>query len=139
MGQKVHEVMTDHPVAVDPQATLAEAARLMRENDIGDVLVAEGNQLRGIVTDRDIVVRAVADGRDVRQTTVAEVTSVDVAAVSPDDEADEAVLIMRERSVRRIPVVDVDRLVGVVSLGDMALERDDRSVLAEISAAEPNH
>ncbi|MFS8479787.1 MAG: CBS domain-containing protein [Micromonosporaceae bacterium] len=138
MVQKVHEVMTDAPVTVAPQATLTEAARLMREHDIGDVLVTEDSQLRGIVTDRDIVVRAVADARDPTATTVGEVCSRDLIEVKPNDDAERVLLLMRARSVRRIPVIEEGRVVGILSLGDMAVERDPQSVLADISTSDPN-
>lgn len=139
MPQKVHEVMTDGPITVGMQTSVAEAARIMRDRDVGDVLVADDGQLRGIVTDRDIVVRAVADARDPRAATVEEVCSTDLIFVGPQDDADRVVELMRARAVRRIPVVDGSQLVGVISLGDLAVERDSRSALADISAAAPNH
>jgi len=139
MVQKVHEVMTDAPVTVTSQTTLTDAARLMREHDIGDVLVMDDSQLRGILTDRDIVVRAVADARDSDATTVGEVCSRDIIDVSPNDDADRVLLLMRARSLRRVPVVEEGRVVGILSLGDMAVERDPQSVLADISASDPNH
>lgn len=139
MAQQVHEVMTDNPVTVGSQTPLVEAATLMRERDIGDVLVVDEGRLRGIVTDRDIVVRAVADARDVRAVTAGEVCSGDPVSVASQDDLDRAVELMRTRAVRRIPVVDGGRLVGVVSLGDLAVERDSQSALADISAAEPNN
>ena len=139
MVQKVHEVMTDAPVTVTSQTTLTDAARLMREHDIGDVLVMDDSQLRGILTDRDIVVRAVADARDSDATTVVEVCSRDIIDVSPNDDADRVLLLMRARSLRRVPVVEEGRVVGILSLGDMAVERDPQSVLADISASDPNH
>lgn len=138
MAQKVHEVMTDAPVTVGSHATLVEAARLMRERNIGDVFVVDDGRLRGIITDRDIVVRAVADARDLQATTVGDVCSCDLVDVSPDDDADRAVLVMRARAIRRVPVTIGDRLLGVLSLGDMAVERDPKSALADISAANPN-
>jgi CBS domain-containing protein len=139
MVQKVHEVMTDAPVTVTSQTTLTDAARLMREHDIGDVLVMDDSQLSGILTDRDIVVRAVADAHDPDATTVGEVCSRDLIDVSPNDDADRVLLLMRARSLRRVPVVEEGRVVGILSLGDMAVERDPQSVLADISASDPNH
>jgi CBS domain-containing protein len=138
MARKVSEVMTSLPVAVPSEASLVEAARFMREHGIGDVLVTDGGRLRGMLTDRDIVVRAVAAERDVARTPVADVCSREVVTVAPGDDVDAVVRLMRERAVRRVPVVDGDRPVGVVSIGDMALERDSRSVLAQISAEPPN-
>jgi CBS domain-containing protein len=139
MSQKVSEVMTPAPVAVLPGQPVRDAAQAMREYGIGAVLVAENGKLRGLVTDRDIVVRAVASGRDPGSTPVSEVCSKDLVTARPHEDADEAVRRMRERGVRRIPVVeDADRAVGVLSIGDMAIERDERSVLADISAQPPN-
>ena len=139
MTQKVREVMTSHPVTLTPGASLIDAAKQMRDGDIGDVLVVDGDgRLRGIVTDRDIVVRALADGREGYATTVGEVCSPDPVTVGPEDDADRAVQLMRERAVRRIPVVNDGRLAGVVSLGDMAIERDPESALGQISAAREN-
>jgi CBS domain-containing protein len=110
----------------------------MRDDGIGAVLVADDGQLKGLVTDRDIVVRAVADGRDPGTTPVAEACSPELVTVAPDDDADTAVRRMREHGVRRIPVVEDGRAVGLLSLGDMAIERDERSALADISAQAPN-
>jgi CBS domain-containing protein len=137
MARKVSEVMTPAPVAVPPQCSLAQAAEQMRRHGIGDVLVTEDDHLRGLVTDRDIVVRAVADGRDVSTTPVSEVCSSELFTLTPADDAETAVRLMREHAVRRVPVVDGDRPVGVVSLGDLAVERDEHSVLADISAQPP--
>jgi signal-transduction protein with cAMP-binding, CBS, and nucleotidyltransferase domain len=138
MAQKVREVMTEAPVTVGPGTDLITVARTMRDQAIGDVLVAEGDQLHGIVTDRDLVVRGIADGGNPGQIKVAEVCSADMVTVSPEDDCDRAVKLMRERSIRRLPVVQNGHAVGVVSLGDLAIERDERSALADISAAEPN-
>lgn len=139
MAQKVRELMTSHPVTLSPDASLVDAAKQMRAKDIGDVLVVGGDgRLRGIVTDRDIVVRGLADERDARSTTLGEVCSPDLAVLGPDDDSDRAVELMRARAVRRVPVVDHGELVGVVSLGDLAIEKDPRSALADISAAKEN-
>jgi len=139
MGQKVRDVMTPHPVTVSPDSLLIDAAEQMRNRDIGDVIVLdEDGRLRGIVTDRDIVVRALADGQEASITTVGEVCSPDVVTVDVDDDVDEVVRLMSERAVRRIPVIDQGLLVGVVSLGDLAIERDPQSALGKISAAQQN-
>src|SRR5689334_21504497 len=124
MVQKVSDLMTSAPVSLRPAQPLTEAAKAMREQGIGSVLVVDGGRLKGLVTDRDIVVRDVADGRDPGRTTLADVCSPDLVTAAPDDDADTAVQRMRERGVRRIPVVDGDRPVGVQSIGDMAIERD---------------
>lgn len=138
MAQKVREVMTAAPAALRPSQPLTEAGRAMREQGVGSILVVDNGQLRGLVTDRDIVVRAVADGRDPGKTTLAEVCSPDLVTAAPEDDADTAVQRMRERGIRRIPVVEGGHPVGVLSLGDMAIERDERSALADISAHTPN-
>lgn len=138
MAQAIKEVMTANPASVDLHASAADAARRMREADAGAILVTEDGHLKGLVTDRDIVVRAVADGRDPSQVEVREICSADVEALRPDDDVDRAVQLMRERHVRRMPVVEGDRPVGIVSIGDLAIERDERSALADISAAKSN-
>jgi CBS domain-containing protein len=138
MPQKVNEVMTPVPVAVSPDTSLARAGDLMRRHGIGDVLVVHEGRLRGLVTDRDIVVRAVAVDRDVSATTVADICSTNMVTVAPDADADTAVRLMRRHSVRRVPVVEGDRPIGVVSIGDLAVLRDERSALADISAEPPN-
>ncbi|MBT2407591.1 MULTISPECIES: CBS domain-containing protein [unclassified Streptomyces] len=138
MRQKIREIMTEHPVTVGPQTSLRDAARRMRDADIGDVLITDDGHLRGLVTDRDLVVRALAEGNDPDQTTVAEICSDELVSVAPDDDIDHAVDLMRERALRRLPVIDNEELIGIVSLGDLAIDRDERSALADISAAEPN-
>jgi CBS domain-containing protein len=138
MVQKVSDLMTSAPVSLRPAQPLTAAAKAMRDQGIGSVLVVDDGRLKGLVTDRDIVVRAVADGRDPGRTTLADVCSPDLVTAAPNDDADTAVQRMRERGVRRIPVVDGDRPVGVLSIGDMAIERDERSALADISAEAPN-
>jgi CBS domain-containing protein len=138
MAQAIRDVMTPDPASVSPEDTAVEAARKMREADAGAILVCDGDQLRGLVTDRDIVVRAVADGRDPSEVKVQEIASSEVHALSPDEPVERAIELMRERHVRRVPVVEQDRPVGIVSIGDLALERDRSSALADISAAPGN-
>ncbi|MFE6847163.1 CBS domain-containing protein [Streptomyces sp. NPDC057686] len=137
MTRRVHEVMTDHPVTVEPLTSLAEAARVMRDAGIGDVLVVDQGRLRGILTDRDLVVRAVAEGRDPAETTVRAICSTDPLTVGPDDLVDRAVDLMRRNALRRLPVeTESGELVGIVTLGDLEVERDPGSPLASIAAAE---
>ncbi|MFF4351049.1 CBS domain-containing protein [Streptomyces sp. NPDC001530] len=138
MAQHVRDIMTSAPVTVEPQASVTAVAQLMRDNNIGTVLVTDGDQLRGLVSDRDLVVRALAEGGDLEQTTVARACSEDLVTVGPDEDVDHAIELMREHSVRRIPVVDHGHPVGIVSLGDMAIERDPQSALGDISAAKSN-
>lgn len=139
MTQHVRDVMTARPVTVEPVASVASVARVMRDENIGAVLVAEQERLRGLVSDRDLVVRVLAEGGDPERTTVADACSGDLVTVGPDDELRQAVAAMREHAVRRVPVVDGERnVVGVVSLADLAIERDPDSALGDISAAKPN-
>ncbi|MFF6982009.1 CBS domain-containing protein [Streptomyces sp. NPDC008343] len=139
MTQHVRDVMTTDPMTVEPQASVQAVARMMRDEDIGAVLVTEGGRLRGLVSDRDLVVRAVAEGGDPDRTTVAQACSEDLVTVGPDDDLVLAVQVMREHSVRRVPVVDREsHPVGIVALADLAMERDPGSALGDISAARPN-
>ncbi|MFB9836857.1 CBS domain-containing protein [Actinoallomurus acaciae] len=132
MARKIRDVMTPAPVSVSGQTSLSHAAGLMRAHGIGVLLILDDGRLLGMVTDRDIVVRAVADGRDVRRTTVAEICSCDLITVSPDDDADNALRSMREHLIRRLPVVEDDRPVGVLSITDLATDAD---VLSPASAS----
>lgn len=138
MTQKVRDVMTTDPMTCSASTSVADAARLMRDRDIGDVLIGDGGQLRGIITDRDIVVRCVAEGRDCALVNISDVCSGELVTVTPDTDLDIAVQRMREMAVRRLPVVEDGRPVGIVSIGDLAIEEDPSSALADISAAEPN-
>jgi CBS domain-containing protein len=138
MAQQVREIMTPNPVALPGTASVHEAARAMRDAEIGDVLVIEHNQLCGMVTDRDIVVRLVAEARDPATTTLADLCSHAVVTVRPTDSIEDAVRLMRTHAIRRLPVVDGGQAVGMVSLGDLAVARDPHSVLGDISAAPPN-
>jgi CBS domain-containing protein len=134
----VRDVMSPCPRILAPEATLIDAALVMRCEDIGDVLVCEeDDRLVGIVTDRDIVVRALAEGRDPAGTRVADVCSRDLVTIEPDDSVGGAVRLMREKAIRRIPVAENGRVIGMLTIGDIA-ERDSRTVLADISAAPPN-
>jgi CBS domain-containing protein len=120
--------------------TLDQAARVMREQDVGDVLVAYDCDLFGVLTDRDIVVRAVAHGDDPHTTTAGSVcTRPPVVTLTPDDTTDRAAGLMREYAVRRLPVVEHGGCpVGMVSLGDLAGTEDPHSALADICKADPN-
>ena len=133
----VREIMTTAPTTVAADTTVTDVAKRMRDDDIGMAVVTDGGNVLGVVTDRDLVVRALAEGADPGGR-VGDVLSDVTVSVSPDDDVQTAVSRMRERAVRRLPVVDTGRLLGVVSLGDVAVERDGRSALADISAASPN-
>ena len=138
MAQYLRDIMTQKPLTLQASDTITAAARTMRDGNIGDVVVLENNQIRGILTDRDIVVRALAEGLDPSRTTVGEVCSRELTTLSPTDSIVQAVEIMRGKAIRRLPVVEDGRPVGIVSLGDLAVERDPDSALGGISAAPPN-
>ena len=139
MAQSIKEVMTADPHTVSSDATLQDAAREMQSDDIGAVLVTDNGDVAGILTDRDIVVRAVAEGRDPSSTKVGDVATRDVKTLTPDSSVDDAIRIVREQNVRRIPVVEDGRPAGIVSIGDLAIERDTDSALADISSEPPNN
>ncbi|MET0560594.1 MAG: CBS domain-containing protein [Gaiellaceae bacterium] len=129
MGTKVHEVMTDRPRVVTPETTVSEAAQLMRNDDIGSLPILDGEQLAGMVTDRDIVIRAVAEGKDPRGMPVREVASRELVTVNADQELSSALLLMASQQVRRLPVVDDDgRLVGILAQADVAVEAKEKDV-----------
>ncbi len=130
--------MTRDPRTVNADDAIVEAARIMRDSDIGDVVVMDAGQVSGIVTDRDIVVRAVAEGRDAESTTVGDICTTGIEAIEPEASVDDALRTMREHDIRRLPVVKNGRPVGIISLGDLAVEREPDSTLADISAAAPD-
>ncbi|MTV26476.1 CBS domain-containing protein [Nitriliruptoraceae bacterium ZYF776] len=138
MATKIRDLMTTDPVVLDSSATAADAAQRMRQDDVGNVLVEEDGQLRGIVTDRDLVVRVLAEGTDAASISLGQVCSSDLDTLGPDDDLDAAVELLRDDAVRRIPVVEDGTAVGILSLGDLAIERDGQSALAEISVARGN-
>ena len=138
MAQSVRDVMTANPIAMPATASVVDAARAMRDSNIGNVIVLDNGQICGIVTDRDITVRGVAEGRDISQLKLADVCSREVTTLSPTDSVDDAVRLMREKAIRRVPVVEGGKPVGIVSLGDLALEKDPGSALGDISGAPPN-
>jgi CBS domain-containing protein len=135
MSETVRDVMTPYPAAVSADTTLADTARLMRDKDIGDVLVTRGDRLVGIVTDRDVTVRATAEGLDPTQTPVEVCLSSDLVVVGASDDVDDALRALRDHAIRRVPVVDGDIVVGIVSIGDLSREPDAGPALAAISAA----
>ena len=129
MGTKVREVMTARPLCVTPDTALSHVAELMESDDIGAIPVVEGDQLTGMVTDRDIVIRAIAKGKDPRGMPVREIYTRDVLAVTPDDDLADVLKMMAGRQVRRVAVVDREnRVVGVVSQADIALEAKEKAV-----------
>lgn len=136
--QAVRDVMTKDVVALQGSDTLSQAARKMRDEDIGSVLVMQDGMLCGIVTDRDLAIRAVAEGKDPNQVKLNDICSQELVTIAADRPVNEAVKLMRDKALRRLPVVEGSRPVGILSLGDLAVERDGKSVLASISAADPN-
>jgi CBS domain-containing protein len=133
----VKDVMTENPESVEPGASIEDAAKKMKEADTGAILVVDGDDLKGIVTDRDIVVNAIAEGKT--DAKIEDVASTDTTTIEPDADLGDAIEKMREAKVRRLPVVDDGEPVGIVSLGDLAIEADDDSALSEISGASPNN
>jgi CBS domain-containing protein len=134
--ERVRNVMTQNPTSCDPAATAAEAAKVMASEDVGSVPVVKAGRLVGIVTDRDVVVRVLAEGRDPNSTTIGEIASSDLETVSPDDDLDTALRKMASSKVRRLPVVEGDQLVGIVAQADVARQGDDSEtgqVVEEIS------
>lgn len=129
--------MTPGVVTVRPDASLVEAAQLMRAHDIGDVLVSGERSVLGVLTDRDIALRAVADGVDPLTVSAHAVCTPNPVVIGPEDAVSAAVELMREHAIRRLPVVEDGHPVGMVSLGDLAVSEDPGSALAEISRAAP--
>ena len=139
MADKIRDVMTADPATFEPGDKVSDAAKAMSKGDFGAVVVCENDQVRGILTDRDIVVRAIAEGKDPKTTEIGAIFTTDPTTLSPDDGIDDAVTALREANVRRLPVVEGSRVVGIVSIGDLAVARDEKSALADISAASPNN
>ncbi|MCL6732031.1 CBS domain-containing protein [Streptomyces neyagawaensis] len=138
MADFVRDVMTPGVVTVRPDASLVEAAQLMRAQDVGDVLVTVDEQLVGVLTDRDITLRAVADGVDPLTVSAQAVCTPNPVVIGPDDALSTAVALMRDHAIRRLPVLADGHPVGMVSLGDLAVAQDPDSALADISRAEPD-
>ncbi len=139
MSTFVRDVMTADPVTLDTGATVVEAARAMRDSDIGAVIVLDSGTTCGILTDRDIAIRAVADGEDVTGISVGSICSANPTTITADATVEDALAVMQREDVRRLPVVDGDLPIGIVSLGDVSLERDAGNALADISAAPANN
>ena len=138
--QRISDMMTRDPLTVGEGAPVIEAARMMRDANIGDVLVTRSDgSVCGIVTDRDLALDVIAEGNHPDTTKVEDVCNHMLESVASSDPVDRAIDIMREHAIRRLPVVDDGELVGIVSLGDLAMERDPGSALADISQAPPNN
>lgn len=135
-SSRIGDLMTPAPQSLSRTDTALDAARAMRSSNIGAVIVtAEGGEIFGLLTDRDIIVRAVALGQDPAKTRLESICSTDPVCLAPTDEVGAAIKLMRKNSVRRVPVVENGKPVGIISLGDVAAERDPESALGQISAA----
>jgi CBS domain-containing protein len=127
MGKSIKEVMTSNPCAIDADKPVAHAAKMMKEENVGLAPVVEGDRLVGTLTDRDIVTRVVAEGKDPQTVTVREVATTDLVTVDPEQDLGEALRLMASNQVRRLPVVEEDgRLVGVIAQADVARQADDK-------------
>ncbi len=124
MGQ-IKDVMTENPTTCEPTSSIVDCAKVMAKEDVGPIPVVDGGRLVGLVTDRDIVVRAVAEGRDIKSTTIGDIASKDLVTLSPDDDFTRALDVMSQHQVRRIPVVEGDRVVGIISQADVARAADE--------------
>jgi CBS domain-containing protein len=136
MGKTVQDAMTDNPVTISRSNSVVEAARLMESADVGSVPVVDGGTPVGIVTDRDIAIRVVAQGRDPGRTEVGDIATDQPYYVHPDQDLDEALELMAYRKVRRLPVVDDGQLVGMLAQADVVQEAKDKKaahVIEEIS------
>jgi CBS domain-containing protein len=120
---KVSDLMTPNPTTIEPSTPVAEAARLMRDQDLGPLPIVEGDRVVGILTDRDIVIRTVAEGKDPQSVKAGQIASKQLVTIDPDQSLDEAAQLMAKHQVRRLPVCEEDgRLVGIVAQADVALE-----------------
>ena len=137
MDAKVRDVMTPGPIGVDYYQSIGEAARTMRDWGVGAVLVVSNESLYGLITDRDLVIRAVAEARAADEP-VGPLSSGNLIGVNADADVDEAVRLMRVHAVRRLPVIEDGQVAGMVSMGDLALRDDPASALAELSRATAN-
>jgi CBS domain-containing protein len=127
MGKTIKDAMTSNPKTVTSDQTVADAAKIMKQEDAGVVPIVEGDRLVGVVTDRDITITVVAEGKDPQSTRVTEIASRDLVTVDPQQDLDEALRLMAQHQVRRLPVVEEDgRLVGVVAQADVARHADER-------------
>ena len=133
MDAKVRDVMTPGPIGVDYHQSIAEAARTMRDWGVGAVLVVRNDSLYGLVTDRDLVVRAVAEARGADEP-VGPLSSGNLIGVDADADVREAIRLMREHAVRRLPVLEDGQVAGIVSLGDLTMQDEPALAFAQLSA-----
>jgi CBS domain-containing protein len=135
--RKVRDIMSSAPVCMAPGESVSAAAKAMKRHGIGTVLVLTDGKLSGLVTDRDITVRVLAENRDPQTTRVGDICSGEPAVLGPDDDLEQATQLVRDRAVRRIPVLADGTPVGVLSVGDLALEKDASSARSGVSSAPP--
>jgi CBS domain-containing protein len=128
MAQSIREVMTRNPETVESGSTAVDAAKRMKQADAGMIPVVQNGRLVGTVTDRDIAVRVVAEGKDPQTTTVGEIASTEIVTVAPDLDLSEALKLMARHQVRRLPVVEGDAVIGVIAQADVAQQADERDV-----------
>jgi CBS domain-containing protein len=137
MGKSIRDVMTTNPTAIAPSTPIVDAARSMKSENVGSLPIVEGDRLTGMLTDRDIVVRGLAEGKDAQSATAGEIASRDVVSIDPSQSLEEALRLMGEHQIRRLPVTEEDgRLVGIVAQADIALQGQDArtgKVVEEIS------
>ena len=126
MAKSVRDAMTEDPRSIGQSASVMEAARLMRERDIGSLPITDDEQLVGMITDRDITTRVVAEGADPQTTSVSDVFSQDLISIEPGNDLEEALRLMARHQVRRLPVVENGRLVGIVAQADIALRENEK-------------
>ncbi|MGH3229140.1 MAG: CBS domain-containing protein [Streptosporangiaceae bacterium] len=138
MTRKVRDIMSAAPACMAATESVCAAAKAMKERGIGTVLVVSGGRLEGLVTDRDITIRVLAENRDPATTRLGDICARELAVLRPDDDVHHAARLVRERAVRRLPVIADGVPVGVVSVGDLALDRDERSALSDPPATAPD-
>jgi CBS domain-containing protein len=133
---QIRDVMTSNPTTVERSTSVLEAAKVMAGEDVGPLPVTEEGRLVGIITDRDVVVRVLAEERDLQSTTVGDICSSDLVTVTPEDELDQALRKMASAQVRRLPVVEGDRIIGIVAQADVARQAPEQQtgeIVEEIS------
>jgi CBS domain-containing protein len=142
-SMKVREVMTSSVDWVTPETSVVEIAKLMKKADVGSIPICKGNQLTGIITDRDIVLKVVATGKDTKNTTAQEIMTTDIKSVTSNQDVHEAADLMAKYQIRRLPVVEQGKLMGIVAIGDLAIEKihinEAGDALSDISQGPAHH
>jgi CBS domain-containing protein len=138
MAKSVRDAMTENPRSIGTSASVVEAARVMRQEHIGSLPITDDDQLVGMITDRDIATRVVAEAADPKTTSVGDVYSRDLVSVEPDEDLEEALQLMARHQVRRLPVVEDGRLVGIVAQADIALKENEKTGALVEAISEPS-